>query len=211
MSQFFDEHVQDVIDCGHDAGAVGARERENEVIFNRHLDLWTEYPADHPGSYLMAFGQLPAGRGFLDIGSAGGGAFMGPAMEQRFEPPRVVSDVIAPFVPAGWEGRTMDGVDLLTTFGPAAFDMVQCCEAMEHMTAAKATDIAHQMIAVSRRYCFITSCGLAHHICPGTAASVQNNPAVAYQGQPDIEALMALGYTVRIANGYQIFAWLTKP
>jgi hypothetical protein len=192
----------------YDVDAVIAREEKNWNLFKKHQDLVVPYPKDHPGYYQLAFGTTtPMGKGVLDIGAGTDGTFEMWNLREHFIPPRIAIDPFAVREMPDWQPIIMKGEKILEKFGENSFDFVQCTETLEHVDEDVGNDIAQQMLKVSKKYCLITCCGLSHHLGPINMEKVAKNEFIAYKGQPNIETLMDMGYTVRICANYQIVAW----
>lgn len=183
----------------------------NAQIFERHQDLVASSVApEQADRFVQVFGGDITGVGVLDIGTGDAGVFGADYLTQGFLPPRIGTDIFEANVPIGWESKILDGKKILESFGANSFDHVQCLETLEHVPKGKDLEIARQMKEVTRSTCLITCCGLSHHIGQQIIPQVEKNSHISYKGQPNIEGLMDLGYSVRLLGNYQIFAWLLK-
>ena len=196
----------------YNADAVIAREDRTRELFLRHPELIHDNPTSHFEYFDIAFGHMPSGRGILDLGTGQAGTFCVWEHVANFAPPRIASDIHIESmnVTQGFEGIQLSADKALEKFGPNSFDHVQCCETLEHVDEDVATEIARQMVLMTRKTAFITSCGLSHHMGPLNMAACGVNKYLEYKGQPNIEDLLALGYQVRLLGNYQILAWYTK-
>jgi len=114
-------------------------------------------------------------------------------------------------MPEDWQVKTGVDVCKLTDFyAPNSFDMVQCCEVLEHVPDNRTA--LEQLIAVARKAVFITSADEMHHVGPEQAAIEKINEHQAYIAQPKIADLQELGFTVRVTSDSkrQIVAWYIK-
>lgn len=111
--------------------------------------------------------------------------------------------------PPCWE--CFDGIDvcqLTKFFQPKSFDLVQCFEALEHVTGGTRLAL-EQLCSVASKVIMISSANLAHHTGPGQEAAVALNPHQAYIEQPKIEDLEELGFNIALVGDQrsQIVAW----
>lgn len=187
---------------------VFERELKNKQLFELHKGLNISAFSSHQELFDYCFATL-SGYGALDIGT-GCGVFLYKTLTSSFEYPRICVDPYPIKVQAGWDFHQMNGLDVLNQFKENSFDYVQSIETLEHLSEEDSTKLAADMIKIARKAVLITSCGLSHHTGPENEALVAKNPAIAYQGQPNIQNLMDLGYSVRLIEGYQILAWYIK-
>lgn len=211
------KYIDDIIallnspDSLYNVESVLTREAKNRVLFKKHADLVHPHLHSHEDTFILAFGRIPSGVGVLDIGTGRTGVFMGGALTRNFKKPRICSDIDTNIaVPDGWKKRVVSATDILNVFGRRSFDHVQCCETMEHMDENVSTNVANQMIKLTRKTVLITCCGLSHHLGPLNMTFVRENKYLDYKGQPNIEDLLNLGYKVKLIANYQIIAWYER-
>jgi len=197
----------------YDVEAVIKREDKNLALFQKYPKLIIPGFTDHKGTYDYTFGEsffFNGGSGVLDIGTGDAGVFMERCLTQSFMPPRVGMDIIKPKVNCGWLPVQGSGDEIEDKFSNISFDHVQCAETLEHVDEDLGTEMARQMLKVAKHTVLITSCGLSHHLGQLNMDAVNKNEFLEYKGQPNIESLMDLGYTVRLVDNYQILAWVIK-
>lgn len=189
--------------------AVLTKEDVNWELFLKHSDKVIPFFKGHQEVFEHTFGKGYRGVGVLDVGT-GNGVFLENYLTQSFLPPRIGADIAQHEVPErGWLSVSLNANDILEYFGENSFDHVQCIETLEHVGDA-AIDIAAQMLKVARKTCLITCMGIDHHLGDLNKEAVTRNPFLDYKGQPNIEALMDLGYQVRLVGNYQVLAWHIK-
>jgi len=200
-------------DCrhhGYDEETVLRLEIENMRLFEKYKHLTfepTEYTS-HFDTYRCTFETtVLSGTGILDIGAGESGPLLCGQNTQMFQPPRMVIDPcpnLMSHIPTGWNGLCETGLNAIKHFGKNSFDHVQSLETLEHMTQKEAHQLAQDMYDMSRKTGLLTSAGLCVHLGPQTVAFLDRNPTMMYHGQPNIEVLMEIGYTVRLKTGYGI-------
>jgi 2-polyprenyl-3-methyl-5-hydroxy-6-metoxy-1,4-benzoquinol methylase len=180
------------------------KEDENWELFSKYPELVIPEFKTHQDLFNYAFGVGHCGIGVLDIGT-GGGIFLERYLTDNFMPPRVGLDVIDISTPDGWSSYKEKASDF-DKLG-FEFDHIQCIETIEHLDEDIGLKVAEKMINSCNLSCLITCMGLPHHLGSLNITAVEKNPALIYKGQPNIEKLMSLGYTVRLSNNYQVVAW----
>ena len=192
----------------YDKEAVHAIEDENWDLFRKHSEYAVKAMPDHVDTLRLAFGDKLKGTGALDIGSGPSGVFCLDHLNNCFNAPRHNIDIFKPALQNGWVTEQCCGQEALAKFGANSFDYIQCIETLEHVPKLDALQIASDMITMSRKFCLITSAGIGQHLGQETTDIIEVNKNMDYIGQPDIEALMQMGYSVRlVGDNAQIVAW----
>jgi hypothetical protein len=189
------------------------REHRTFIQKQKHKDLWTtEYPQQESHANLIwyCFGDRLKGVGALDVGTGKAGVFCHDYIERRFAAPLIGCDIFEVQVPLRWEAIRVSVLDIVKQFGASSFDYVQCIETMEHLDEGLQKQAVKNLVDTSRKFVLITSMGVYHHLGEQNAKTVEENPHLAYCGQPDIEMLLDFGFRVILPQGYQIIAWMEK-
>ncbi len=111
-------------------------------------------------------------------------------------------------LPPGWVSKTgVDVQELHKHYSPKSFDLVECCETLEHVPDSKKA--LEQLCVVARKMVFITSADESHHRGPEQEAIEKVNKHQAYILQPKIADLIELGFETRVEHleRKQIVAW----
>jgi len=148
----------------------------------------------------------------LDVGAGHGGVFDLDYWEKNNTSRKEACDIfwIRP-MPNGWTTKTgVDVMELDKHYKENEFDFVQCCETLEHVANPKLA--LQQLKRVARKAVFLSSADEMHHIGEEQLAIEKENPNQAYRGQPSVEDMVELGFTVMVEaeEKRQLFAWLIK-
>lgn len=111
-------------------------------------------------------------------------------------------------LPPSWTFKTgVDVQELTKHYPPKSFDLVECCETLEHVPDTRKA--LEQLCAVARKMVFITSADESQHWGPEQEAIEKINKNQAYILQPKIDDLLELGFEVRVEHleRKQIIAW----
>ena len=111
-------------------------------------------------------------------------------------------------LPPYWTSKVGVDVQELTKFYPEkSFDLVECCETLEHVPNTRKA--LEELCKVARKLVFITSADETQHVGPEQEAIEKVNKCQAYIAQPKVQDLKDLGFEVRIDHmaGRQIIAW----
>lgn len=148
----------------------------------------------------------------LDVGAGHGGVFDLDYWEKNNCTRKEACDIfwIRP-MPSGWVTKTgVNVMELDKHYHENEFDYVQCVETLEHVENPRKA--LEQLKRVAKKAVFISSADEMHHIGEEQIAIEAINPNQAYKGQPSVEDMVELGYTVMVEEKErrQLFAWLIK-
>ena len=148
----------------------------------------------------------------LDVGAGHGGVLDYGYWTSLANVKKVACDIewIRPMDPSWKIDLKVDARELSKFYGENSFDVVQCFETLEHIK--ESDQVIEELVKVAKKAVFITSCDEGHHQGPEQDALEKLNPYQAYVGQPSIETLERLGFTVGVEHfeKRQIVAWKIK-
>lgn len=145
----------------------------------------------------------------LDVGAGHGGVFDCGYLTDLQMTRREACDIhwIRP-MDSAWATRVgVDAERLTSYYDEKSFDLVQCMEVLEHMpNPLKALE---QFCEVARKIVVITSADEEHHRGDEQVAIEKINPYQKYVGQPSVDGMRDLGFTVMVDNltRRQLIAW----
>ena len=111
-------------------------------------------------------------------------------------------------LPHGWTFKVGVDVQELTKHYPEkSFDLVECCETLEHVPNTRKA--LEELCKVARKMVFITSADEVQHQGPEQDAIEKVNKSQAYIQQPSIADLRELGFEARVEHmdKRQIISW----
>jgi hypothetical protein len=133
-------------------------------------------------------------RSVLDVGTGHSGVFDYWFWESKNLEKKVCMDIHSIRNDVGWKKVIADARNI--PYEDRSFDLVMCCEMIEHVPPEDHERVIRELIRVARKVVFLTSSGKAAHLGPEQERCERINPHQRYMGIVDVNLLKKHGFEI---------------